>query len=154
MREIRKVIVHCSDSEWGDVDEIRKWHLERGFSDIGYHIVILNGYPRYDTYHTGRLITPMDGLVQDGRPLDKPGAHCKGENSDSVGVCLVGKHNFTSAQYEALAAWLYRSGYDRLPLYGHNHFNEHKTCPNLDVTGLNEFLARKFKQLRRFEPAS
>ena len=40
MREINKIIVHCSATREGEnfeVAEIRKWHLARGFNDIGYH---------------------------------------------------------------------------------------------------------------------
>ena len=42
-RTISKVIVHVSDSAWGDVEAIRRWHIQRGWSDIGYHYVITNG---------------------------------------------------------------------------------------------------------------
>ena len=41
MREITKIIVHCTATPEGrevDVEEIRKWHVEeRGWSDVGYH---------------------------------------------------------------------------------------------------------------------
>ena len=43
MREIKKIIIHCSDSEFGDAALIDKWHKERGWTGIGYHYVILNG---------------------------------------------------------------------------------------------------------------
>ena len=66
MRRIDQIIVHCTATPAGretSVDEIRRWHLERGFSDIGYHFVI-----------------GLDGCIEDGRPLVKIGAHCKGKN--------------------------------------------------------------------------
>ena len=38
MREVKKIILHCSDSEYGTASLIRKWHTEeRNWSDIGYH---------------------------------------------------------------------------------------------------------------------
>ena len=76
MRNINKIIVHCSASPEGknfSVSEIRRWHLQRGFADIGYHFVIY-----------------LDGSVHVGRPLHKSGAHCKGQNKNSIGICYVG----------------------------------------------------------------
>ena len=43
MRAIHKIIIHCTATREGDdisVDTIRRWHLARGWSDIGYHYVI------------------------------------------------------------------------------------------------------------------
>lgn len=46
---------------------------ERGWSDVGYHYVITR-----------------DGRIQVGRPLDRAGAHAKGYNQSSIGICYVG----------------------------------------------------------------
>ena len=77
MREIKKIIVHCADTPEGrDVRtaEIKRWHTEeRGWSDIGYHWVV-----------------ELDGSLHAGRPEEVSGAHCKGHNSDSIGICYVG----------------------------------------------------------------
>ena len=76
MREINKIIIHCSATREGenfDVAEIRKWHLARGFNDIGYHFYI-------DLY----------GEIHKGRDINKIGAHCKGHNRNSIGVCYCG----------------------------------------------------------------
>lgn len=73
MREVQKHIIHCSDSTFGDVAEIRRWHIARGFNDVGYHFVIRR-----------------DGEVEMGRTLETIGAHCKGHNTNSIGTCLVG----------------------------------------------------------------
>lgn len=65
-RDIREIIVHCTATPAGrdyTVDDIRKWHLQRGFSDIGYHYVIYR-----------------DGSVHEGRPVTMAGAHCTGHN--------------------------------------------------------------------------
>ena len=43
MRDINKIIVHCSATKEEQeffADDIRRWHKARGFSDIGYHFVI------------------------------------------------------------------------------------------------------------------
>jgi hypothetical protein len=59
LRPIRRHIIHCSASTQGDVAEIRRWHLARGWNDIGYHFVIR-----------------PDGEVEVGRMLHEIGAHC------------------------------------------------------------------------------
>lgn len=44
MRKINKILMHCSATKEGvhfDINNIRDWHLKRGFKDVGYHYVIL-----------------------------------------------------------------------------------------------------------------
>lgn len=84
----RGIVVHCSASRWGDADEIRRWHLANGWSDIGYHGVILNGHRDYGVKYDRRL----DGKIEPGREENEVGSHCKagGMNTVSLGVCLVG----------------------------------------------------------------
>ena len=77
MRQINKIIVHCSAtkvSQNAGVDYIRTLHTKiNGWSDIGYHLVIEH-----------------NGHIKPGRPIERQGAHCKGHNSDSIGICLAG----------------------------------------------------------------
>ena len=76
MRTINEIIVHCTATPEGKdytVDDITRWHKERGFKTIGYHYVVYR-----------------DGSVHEGRPLAEVGAHCKGHNAHSIGVCYVG----------------------------------------------------------------
>jgi len=101
-REINRVVVHHSASAFGDVDLIREWHLERGWKDIGYHYVILNG--RRSSPHA--FHADYDGLIERGRHETEIGAHAKGHNGDSLGVCLIGG-KITRWQYVALL-WLLR----------------------------------------------
>lgn len=125
-RLIDKIIVHCSDSDFiqhDDISVIKHWHVdERGFDDVGYHYFI-----------------KKDGTVQTGRVLNKIGAHCKGQNRKSIGVCLSGKHKFTSHQFEALHDLILKIwgklGKD-IEVFGHYDFSS-KTCPNFNV---DEFL--------------
>lgn len=118
MRQVTKHIVHCSDSLTGDVAEIRRWHRERGWNDVGYHFVIRR-----------------DGEIEVGRTLDMTGAHCEGHNHDSVGTCIVGKGDFTPAQLKALARVdaMLQALFPNIRLHGHREFNAGKTCPNCDV---------------------
>ncbi len=79
MRPVEYIVVHCSATKpSADIGaaEIRRWHLDRGFSDIGYHFVIRR-----------------NGVLERGRPLKKPGAHVKGYNRRSIGICWVGGLN-------------------------------------------------------------
>jgi len=129
MRTINQIIVHCADTyihmDIG-VKEIRKWHVEeRGWSDIGYHHVICR-----------------DGILEPGRPVERAGAHCKGHNEHSIGICLVGgkgdddkpECNFTSEQWRSLQLLVddLLQTYDA-KVQGHNELDTHKTCPNFNV---------------------
>lgn len=133
-RVINKLIVHCSASEFGCADRIRLWHLEKGWSDIGYHYVINNG-----KVHKGDSVGEYinDGFIEKGRPDRVAGAHCKGYNSTSIGVCLIGNYDFTDNQYTSLVLLLdglfaqYNLTID--DVYGHYEFDTHgKTCPNFN----------------------
>lgn len=125
------IAVHCSatkPSQNVDEDEIRQWHQDKGWVDIGYHIVI-----------------PRDGTIQIGRPLDYIGAHVEGFNSSSIGICLVGglneetnepEKNFTDGQMNALiiALKFCRRYAPNARIQGHRDFpNVAKACPSFDV---------------------
>lgn len=97
---IRYIVVHCSATRANqtiDITDIDRWHRDRGWNGCGYHYVITR-----------------DGKIQGGRSLTQAGAHTKGHNFQSWGVCLVGgvgadgrgEDNFTPAQYSALRALL------------------------------------------------
>lgn len=133
MRDIRKIIIHCSYTRPNqDIDAatIRDWHVNgNGWRDIGYHYVI-----------------KRDGTVEKGRPDSQAGAHVAGQNSDSIGVCLVGgMHqerkepdcNFTDAQWHSLST-LVDELVDKYPqtqynVSGHRDWDNGKACPCFDV---------------------
>lgn len=135
MRKIKRIIAHCSDSEFGDAETIKRWHTDpppkgRGWADIGYHFVILNGVREH-----GQAYDPdLDGFLEFGRDIEQAGAHCKGHNADSIGVCLVGKRRFTGRQlYTALprllATLMGQYGLPVTAVYGHHDFDPGKECP-------------------------
>ncbi len=149
MRPISNIIMHCSDSLWGCAREIRQWHLARGFLDIGYHLVILNGRPTFA--HEQHLVTiaSLDGSIECGRYLDddsfisdiEVGAHALGYNDSSIGICLIGKTTFTEAQMRN-AVYLVRNlvtlySIPTTSVLGHcetaSGKKEGKTCPNFDM---------------------
>lgn len=100
MQNIKHITVHSSATrplESITVEKIREWHKNRGWRDIGYHFVI-----------------PVDGIVQEGRPLTQTGAHVGGHNTNNIGICMIGgvdennkpTVNYTEKQFEALASLL------------------------------------------------
>jgi len=121
MRQINKVIIHCSDSDipaHDDISVIDKWHKERGWAGVGYHFFINS-----------------DGDIQIGRKLEEVGAHCYGENDDSIGICLHGKTEFTEIQFRNLnnlIQSLLKQFPGMLEVEGHYSYSN-KTCPNFNV---------------------
>jgi len=126
------LVVHCAatrPSQDIGVADIRKWHLQRGFFDVGYHYVIRR-----------------DGTVEVGRPETQPGAHATNFNGRSLAVCLAGgvseknvnvaEDNFTPQQKAALRALLRRlhAKYPKAEILGHRDLpNVRKDCPSFDV---------------------
>jgi N-acetylmuramoyl-L-alanine amidase len=132
VRKIDAIVVHCSDSpDVMDVGAsvIRKWHTDppRSWDDIGYHYVIRRS-----------------GEIECGRMESVVGAHAKGMNIASLGVCWVGKDKPSDEQYAALVKLVceLRRRYS-VPIhrvYGHNEADPQsgKTCPNLNMIKLRE----------------
>jgi N-acetyl-anhydromuramyl-L-alanine amidase AmpD len=120
MRELDKIIIHCSDSDiesHDNVETIRRWHLERGWSDIGYHYYI-----------------KKDGTIDNGRPIEVKGSHCYGYNTGSIGICLGGRYSFTEEQFGALRYIIVNliEQFGNLEIFGHYELST-KTCPNFNV---------------------
>ena len=139
MRRIDSIILHCSDSEFGDAALIDSWHNARGFDGIGYHYVVLNAYPSAGSVRLHRPEFEYDGVVVPGRSLDIPGAHTAGSNHCSIGICMIGKRCFTMAQYNGLSTLLIKLT-ERFPqaiLLGHYEVikagSPMKSCPNIDM---------------------
>lgn len=131
-RRIDKIIVHCSATPEGKdftVKDIDRWHRQRGFSGIGYHAVVYR-----------------NGSVEWGRPIPQVGAHCTGQNSNSIGVCYIGgvasdgktpKDTRTPEQKQSLRELI---GYllERFPnatVHGHYEF-ANKACPSFKICDL------------------
>lgn len=136
---VHEAVIHCSATlrtGWfaeqpfeGQVAEIRRWHMEeRNWRDIGYHRVI------------GRK-----GELAVGRSLYEIGAHVKGHNRGTIGICLIGGHgaakddnffdHFTEEQDRTLRAYLSELGEltDLTKISGHSEY-ANKACPGFDVT--------------------
>jgi len=131
MRKIDKLIVHCSATREGQpisVDTIRDWHVDgRGWNDIGYHFYI-----------------DLDGNIFKGRNIEKMGAHCKGQNRNSIGICYCGgveedgktpKDTRNEKQKESLLAVLrtLKAMFPDSAIHSHRDFAR-KACPSFDAT--------------------
>lgn len=130
MRQINYIIIHCSATKAGHdfrAKDINEWHRERGFDRIGYHKVI-----------------DLDGKVENGRPIWQIGAHCKGHNRDSIGICYIGgldkngnpADTRTEDQKIALKATIeyFKSRFPNAKVVGHRDMpNAHKACPCFDA---------------------
>jgi N-acetyl-anhydromuramyl-L-alanine amidase AmpD len=131
LKSVDYIVVHCSATpEYMNigVEEIRRWHRQRGWMDVGYHYIIRR-----------------DGTIEIGRPNTAPGAHARGFNHVSLGICLVGgvesdkkaaERNYTHAQWDALGsliADLYEM-YPEAEILGHRDLPKvNKDCPSFDV---------------------
>lgn len=128
-RQINEIIIHCSATKVGrdfTAADIRRWHLERGFNDIGYHFIVR-----------------LDGTIETGRPLDRIGAHCLNHNRRSIGICYIGgldaaghpADTRTPAQRTAMLTLLtaLRSRHPHARIHGHRDFAA-KACPCFDAT--------------------
>jgi N-acetylmuramoyl-L-alanine amidase len=129
-RTIREIIIHCSATPEGrnyTVEDIRRWHRQQGWSDIGYHYVIYR-----------------DGTIHEGRNVDIAGAHCVNHNANSIGICYIGgcasngktpKDTRTLTQRAALLNLLHelRILYPDARIYGHHDFEPRKACPSFDA---------------------
>ena len=135
MREINKIILHCSASSFGSVSVIDKWHKDRGWSECGYHYVICNGYENSDDDFEE---TVMNGEVQEGRDLNKAGAHARGYNADSIGICMIGTDKFSEEQFISLGSvvigMMTQFDLQVEDVIAHADVDTHgKTCPNFNV---------------------
>jgi N-acetylmuramoyl-L-alanine amidase len=137
------IIVHISDSTWGTAREIRKWHLERGWKDIGYHYVILNGQ-----LSTNFNLPVLNGSIEVARWWEEEGAHCIGYNSKSVSICGIAKEHWTPQQEASLIqlckALCKQFNIKPENILGHGETAsgkaEGKTCPNLDMKRIREIV--------------
>jgi len=127
-RKINRCFIHCSASDYArhdNIETLRKWHVEEnGWDYIGYTWVIL-----------------ADGSLHNTRPIHRSPASQKGNNIDTVSVCLTGEKIFTGAQFITLKdlcialSLMFRG----ITFHGHCEVSD-KTCPNFaykEVLGLD-----------------
>lgn len=122
---VKYIVVHCSDSPNSSDDQrvdtaadIHRWHVKKKFDGIGYHYVIGEG-----------------GNIEKGRPDYWRGAHCKGFNHCSIGICMVGIDEFSPEQLrncEIILVGLLNK-FPNAEVVGHRDLDPSRDCPGFDV---------------------
>ncbi len=143
-----RIIVHQTGALWGDRQTIDAYHRAprprgRGWDEIGYHGVILNG-----SRYAGRYRREDDGLFELGRSWRRIGAHDHGENQLAWGLALVGRDVFTFRQLlelHAVVQGLRAASPRPLEVYGHCE-NEPEGAPVTECPGRR--LAPRLELLR------
>lgn len=83
------IVIHHTGG--ADIDasaeQIHGWHLNNGWSGIGYHYVIRK-----------------DGTIEEGRPHWTVGAHASGENWHTIGIHLSGDFEEAEPTFEQVEA--------------------------------------------------
>ena len=144
---VKYIVVHCSDSDFGDVDLINQWHQQRGWCKIGYHYVITNGCKtKKDYVNNGNQPLP-NSEIQKGRMDDEQGAHTQGYNHKSIGICLIGTNNFSMIQKTTAAGLIdtlrkkYNIPKENILRHCDTPQAHGKTCPNMNDIQWKAFIA-------------
>ena len=142
------IVLHHSFTEDGKTlnwSAIRKYHKEyNGWSDVGYHFGIEDIYGEYEV------------LV--GRPLTRPGAHCKQKsmNTKSIGICFVGNYDLAKPDMNMILVCMNRIILPLCKIYdiGWNNIVGHrevsgvqKSCPGsqFDMDVVRELVRHELK---------
>ena len=125
MRWIALLIIHCSavmPNQQSSAHQIDLWHRQLGWAGIGYHYVVRR-----------------DGTVEKGRDEKLVGAHCRGYNQHSIGICYEGGLDLnghpsdtrTPEQKTAMLNLLkeLKNRYPHAEITDHHHLNPAKACP-------------------------
>ena len=82
------IVLHHAEAKKCSAEDVHRWHLNNGWTGIGYHFFIRK-----------------DGTIYEGRPIHTVGAHCSGHNNISIGVCCEGSfmsETMQQTQYNAV----------------------------------------------------
>lgn len=149
------IITHCATTQDGryigkdPAKVIDTWHKQRGYQRSAEALECYNSELKHIGYH---WVIDIDGVVYAGRHMDEQGAHVKGHNKGTIGLCLTGTRKFTIHQWRALRnmveglarslfrtpgeftweealAWAESKGFF---IKGHNEF-ANKECPGFSV---------------------
>ena len=137
--QILKIVIHCSDSNDDrdfTAEDIHRWHIERGWSGIGYHYVIRR-----------------DGIIEAGRPEYWQGAHVYKHNVNSLGICLIGRNVFTPEQFYTLYEKIkeLKKKYVGAEVFNHYELDNKKTCPNFNVHAMEVQEVKKTNDYKKNE---
>lgn len=128
-------------AEGAYVRRIQDAHVDRGFTDIGYHVVIMP---------SGRIFL--------GRPLGALGAHVTGFNTGTIGIALAGNFEWedpTAAALRSLGLMRDRVAREFGPVAMVGHRDVASTrCPGRALYGLLDEVPPELRaEERAFKPA-
>lgn len=142
--KVQKLVVHHSASKQSTTKkaDIAKWHKERGFSQISYHKIIEG-----------------NGVIVNSRSENIQGAHAKGANQGSLGVCVVGNFEKEIPSQEqiyslisVLTVWCEEHSLNSKDIYGHFNVpggNTATSCPGKNLKSqladIKQRVNQKFK---------
>ena len=126
MRRIDLIVIHCTATRANKdftLEALRRCHVvENHWSDIGYHFYIRK-----------------DGTIYPCRPPSKVGAHAKGYNAHSLGVCYEGGLDAKGQPADTRTTWQKASLIELLKklkllypdakIVGHYELGAKKACP-------------------------
>lgn len=141
MREVKNLVVHCLATPNGKmqgfgVEDIDKWHIERGFKRQDSYRAAFNPTLKAIGYH---FVIYCDGSIHTGRQVAEAGAQCVGCNDDGIGIALQGTDKYTQAQFDSLKDLLQnlQRSYPKAKISGHYQWpsavQQKKSCPNIDI---------------------
>ena len=130
----KMIVLHNADASKCTIQDVHQWHLNNGWSGCGYHYFVRK-----------------DGSIYKGRPDGAIGSHCKGHNTNTLGICFEGRYeyedNMPQTQYNAginLIRYLFAK-YGVMPIKGHKELFA-TACPG-KYFPLEDF--KKLKQIHR-----
>lgn len=130
-REIKMIVIHCSATRCNvpfTPAQLEAAHVARGFRGTGYHFYITR-----------------DGALHHTRPIEQTGAHAKGFNLHSIGICYEGglspdgKPMDTRTTFQRMALLdvlgILKKVYPQAVIKGHYQLSAdiHKACPCYDA---------------------
>lgn len=120
------IILHHQAGKGQTVKQIHEYHKNKlGWAGIGYHFFI-----------------DFNGNIFEGRPINTIGAHCNGNNSKSIGICLEGDFRYDKPTNEQIKSLKELVSYikEKYPSIGNrvlNHNDLYKTlCPVVDLKNM------------------
>ena len=109
---------------WG---AIRHYHTQvKKWAGIGYHVGVELVMSGGETYYE----------ILMGRMWNRTGAHARGHNHDSLGICFIGNYNLIPPKKamletgaKVIALWLKLFDLSIDDIYSHHNLNINKSCP-------------------------
>ena len=125
----RLVIHHSASPRETTYEQVEGWHLEKGWDAIGYHYLI-----------------DGEAKAHVGRPIVYQGAHAKGANRDSIGICVTGDNTRDGLWWDrvqklelTLLVGALRRAFPGIEVMGHREVPGAATlCPGVDVSWLRD----------------